>query len=382
MIIDRPEQWSAERIIGLDLSKKTFQGCILLKKEQYAKPHRISGMMSEEGRLKFISTLTANDWVGIEGGTSSSTFARAILNNSRANVYMLNPGKLHIIFQSMCKTDKKDAVLIANYLRDCHPSQWVLIPIPTEEESAMRSLVTNQIFLKENAVQYVNKLHALFNQAGYPQISKSDLKDNCKRINLIHHYFGLESTNMHIANILNDQINLAELAEETIEDTIKREILIKYPELSLPWLSIPGVGVLTAAACIAFIGDGSRFESPAQVRDYVGLVPRKDQSGIQDKQLGVSRFGCKPIRRNIIQAAWRTSQLRGGYSISSIWEEQAHKSKGKVAVAVANKMLTIGWTLIKRCELYKGVSDYSYLNRKLAYNKLTAIDKSIFPELS
>lgn len=381
-MIDRPEQWSAERIFGLDLSKKTFQGCMLLHEEQYAKTHRLSGEMTPEGRDKFISSLRKGDWVAIEGGTSSATFARTIQKNSEAQVFMLNPGELKIIFKTSCKSDRKDAVKIANYMRNCHPSDWVLIPIPTDEESEMRSLVTNQVYLKETRTQHINKLHALFNQAGYPHLKKSDLNDAGRRYDLICHYFPAGSTFRSIANITNDLINQAELAEEAVEDKIREDIILAHPELSLPWLSIPGVGLLTAAACIAFIGNGERFASPAQVRNYVGLVPKQDQSGEKDVQKGINTYGCKPIRRNIIQGAWRTSLLANTCQITNMWVQMAPKNRRKIAVAVADKILSIGWTLIRRGELYRGCSDYAYLKRKLMTYKITAINTSMFPELA
>lgn len=383
-MIDRPEQWSASRIIGLDLSKKDFKGCILFKEDGYKKAHHITGEMTPEGRIKFISSLTSDDWVGIEGGTSSSTFARHVLTCSEAKIFMFNPGKLEIIFKTSCKTDRKDAVKIAHYMRDCHPDEWVLIPIPTEEESAMRSLVTNQIYLKQEIVRHINKLHAVFTQAGYPHLKKSDLKELDKRVSLIEYYFPDEHPCKAIARVINDLICSTELAEEAIEERIKTDILIAHPELALPWLSIPGVGPLTAAACIAYMGDGERFEGPEQVRNYVGLLPYKNQSGKQDIQGGVTAFGCKPIRRNIIQAAWRTKTLAMRCPITLMWDELGTRGKlgQKAAVAIANKMLSIGWTLIKKRELYNGCKDYKVLKRKLIANKLTAIDTSMFPELA
>jgi len=43
-------------------------------------------------------------------------------------------------------------------------------------------------------------------------------------------------------------------------------------------------------------------------------------------------------------------------------------------------MLTMGWTLLKKGELYNGLGDFSYLKRKLRTYKMTAIDFSCFGE--
>ena len=44
-------------------------------------------------------------------------------------------------------------------------------------------------------------------------------------------------------------------------------------------------------------------------------------------------------------------------------------------------MLTIGWTLLKKGELYNGLGDFSYPKRKLRSYRMTAIDSRGFPEL-
>ena len=187
-MIERPVFRDAERIIGLDLSKKHFTGCILLKEEGFIKRHPINGDMDATGQANFIVMLEEGDWVAIEGGTSSSMFARNMLEHSNAKVFMLNPTKLHIIFQTAVKTDQKDAVKIAELMRDMDPQNWPLLEIPTAKESSERMLINMWIFTKEQRTKNINKLHAIFNQCGIPDLKKSDLKDAEKRVSLIDYY--------------------------------------------------------------------------------------------------------------------------------------------------------------------------------------------------
>ena len=136
--MERPTRLTASRIIGLDLSKKTLVGCMLTEKDGFQRKQFFSGEMNATGRSKLASTLGSTDAVFMEGGSSSFTLARYLLNHTDSQVFVLNPMQLHIIFESMCKTDKQDAAKIAKYARDAHPENWVLIPIPTKEESAER----------------------------------------------------------------------------------------------------------------------------------------------------------------------------------------------------------------------------------------------------
>lgn len=375
----RPKHQDADRIYGLDLSKKPFKGCCLDSESSFEKHRAIQGQMNSAGQLKFISQLTDRDWVAIEGGSSSSNFALSIMENSKAQVFMLNPGKLHIIFRTSCKTDSKDAVKIAEILRDMHPSKWPLIPVPTRQEIEERSLVNEQIFYKKQRTSYINRLHSIFNLHGICDLKKSDLKENEDRKALIEMYFEDASAAYRTAMAENDMINSAELALETIEERIRKEIILAHPKEALAWLSIPSIGLLTAAACIAYIGNGDRFDSAAQLMNYVGLLPYISQSGESFKSGGVTAYGCMPIRRNIIQAAWSCANARYANSLTDYWNKlKARNKKGqKAAVAVANRMLTIGYALLKTGSIYRDCENYEYLERKLKANKITAINTSM-----
>ncbi len=54
---------------------------------------------------------------------------------------------------------------------------------------------------------------------------------------------------------------------------------MNVPKEALSLLSIPGIGLMTAASQIAFLGDGSRFDSPDSYVNYVGLSERRFDSG-------------------------------------------------------------------------------------------------------
>ena len=89
-----------DRIIGMDLSKRTFKACLLTREKNFEDRKIFSGSMTNEGRKHILSQLGKTDVVAIEGGTSSNNFARE-LEKVAGKVFLLNPGKLHIIFQSV-----------------------------------------------------------------------------------------------------------------------------------------------------------------------------------------------------------------------------------------------------------------------------------------
>lgn len=367
------------RILGMDLSKRTSKICILTKEKNFEDRTIVPGSMTPEGRQSFISALRKDDIVAIEGGTSSNNFAREILE-AGVKLFLLNPGKLHIIYQSQVKTDKQDCVKIARYIRDTAEENIVAIDVPSQTESNLREILNSYDFAKKQRTMLVNKLHSIFNMNGFPSVKKKDLEDNGSRIEVISTC--LSGIPLDDACMVESAISLTEVNIDRYKDMM-REALMKEPEVSLPWLSLPGVGLITAASILAYVGNGKRFYSPKQLRNYVGLVPRIDQSGDKCYIGGVSSYGCKTIRKNIVQAGWSFDHRKSDCPLKEEWDALVgrHKRRQTAAIHIANKLLTIGWTLQKKHELYNGFGDYRYLKRKLKAEKLEAIDTSSFPEL-
>ena len=252
-----------DRIIGMDLSKRTYKACVLTRERNFEDRKVFSGRMDASGRQNFISTLGPKDIVAIEGGTSSNNFARE-LEEKAGMVFLLNPGKLHIIFQSQRKTDKVDAVKIARYVRDTHEDSICSMNIPTKGESEIRQIVNSYNFAKKQRTQLINKLHSIFNMNGYPEVKKSDLEKNESRVSVITGK--LEGLACQDATMVEELVTSVELRIEKYID-IMRQYILDNPEVALPWLSLPAIGLISCASILAYIGDGSRFYSPKQLRN-------------------------------------------------------------------------------------------------------------------
>ena len=288
------------RIVGLDLSKKTFVGCNLTG-ERFEKRSFFNGRMDEAGREKLASRLTEKDIVFMEGGTSSFNLARELKANTKATIIVLNPAKLHKAIASDCKTDKNDAYLIAEYARDKNWEKWCVLEVPTERESEYRSIITTSIFLTQERTKLINRLHAVFNQNGVCDLSKACLRDAEGRSECIAEH--LSGFALDIALILADDIDLIERQMEYCDQKMV-EICLENPELAEAWLSIPSVGLKTAATCIAFLGDCGRFSSADQLRNYVGLIPKRHQCQSQlkrDKKSQLKKDRKSQIKRENIQ---------------------------------------------------------------------------------
>ena len=68
-------------------------------------------------------------------------------------------------------------------------------------------------------------------------------------------------------------------------------------------MTILGVGQLTALAFVAAIDDPSRIRRSRDIGAYLGLVPRRDQSGEVDYVGGISKCGDRRVRTLLYEAA-------------------------------------------------------------------------------
>ena len=66
---------------------------------------------------------------------------------------------------------------------------------------------------------------------------------------------------------------------------------------------VPGIGELTAVSYIATLDDPKRFKRSRDVGAYLGMVPKRDQSGSFDRQLGITKCGDQQMRRLLVQCA-------------------------------------------------------------------------------
>ena len=68
-------------------------------------------------------------------------------------------------------------------------------------------------------------------------------------------------------------------------------------------MTAPGVGVLVALTYVSAIGDPARFTHSSSVGAYVGLTPRRFQSGETDYTGKISRCGDRLARTYLYEAA-------------------------------------------------------------------------------
>jgi transposase len=108
-------------------------------------------------------------------------------------------------------------------------------------------------------------------------------------------------------------------------------------------MTVPGVGVVTALSYMAVIDDPQRFKSSASVGAYLGLTPRRYQSGEIDYTGRISKRGDRMLRSYLYEAATVLLTRCPKWSPLKACGVRLQKRLGfkKAAVAVARKLAVI-----------------------------------------
>ncbi len=119
--------------------------------------------------------------------------------------------------------------------------------------------------------------------------------------------------------------------------------LARQDQLARRLMTAPGVGSLVALAYISVIDTPDRFSSSSSVGAYLGLTPRRDQSGEVDRSGRISKCGDPLLRTYLFEAAGIILNRVSHWSSIKAWGTRlARKVGGKKAmVAVARKLSVI-----------------------------------------
>lgn len=357
---------TGKRYIGLDLGKRSME--VAMVWDEKNKIERRSYKTTSQDKVRFIERLKETDIIGLETGNSAFYLAKMILDKVGCKVHILNAGKLHVIFESMKKTDKEDAVRIAKFIQRTPEEELPTVKLPSDEELHQRSSVTEQERISRMRTKSINALHNLFWNQGLTDLKRKDFHNaQLRRDNV-----PLLPKNYRIqAQRLIEQIELFENQLKSIEQE-QLEMLASNKEESAIIMSIPGMGPKTTLAIQAYLGKMDRFSSGRQVAYFVGLVPRIDRSGQQNHYGSITKQGPKQVRRLLNQAAWAAIRSKDGINFTRFFLSiKARRGTRRAIVAVARKMLEILFAMFRSNTLYNpGEAAENRVKRKFKMYKI------------
>lgn len=124
--------------------------------------------------------------------------------------------------------------------------------------------------------------------------------------------------------------------------------------------TIPGIGLLTASALVARIGNATRFPDGRHFASALGLTAKETSSGLQRRLGGISKRGDVYLRQLLIHGARAVlchAKRRAQRDPLREWALRTQERRGHnvAAVALANKLARIAWAVWTRRDEYHGV---------------------------
>jgi len=345
--------------IGMDLGDKKHHIHVLNSSGETIKSCTINN--TEDCINDFFNQYPQAE-VAIEAGTHSPWVSR-LLEKKVSCVLVGNPRKLRLIWSSDNKDDMRDAEMLARINRF---DSKLLYPIKhrNKQSQADRCLLKARDILVRTRTSLILHVRASVKSAG-GRVSTCSSASFHKR--------AAEDIPALLQPALLPILKQIEELSTKIADydkTIKSISKARYPEVELLEL-VGGVGPVTALAYAVTIEDPHRFRKSRDVGPYLGLTPRRDQSGESDKQLRITKAGDKYLRRLLVQSAQyilgafgKDSHLRRfGLKIAL---RGGKNGKRRAVVAVARKLAVLLHRLWITGEVYQPLFNPRKIVKKVA----------------
>jgi transposase len=329
------KECSAEIVIGMDLSDKKSEICEM--RRDNGEIIRRTEVANEAGMLtEFFGeySVPGEVLIAMEAGTHSPWIS-ALLSDMGFNVVIGNPRKLRFIYRSDNKSDRRDAEMLARIARFDIGLFYPITHKSRENQIAMALLKARDALIK-NRANLINSVRGILKSLGCrtspgsaPAFARKIAEEIPEEYRTVVHG-SLEAIGRITESIKLYDRQLEELSRE------------KHPETAI-LRQVGGVGPITALAFALAIEDPGRFRKSRHVACYLGLVPKRDQSGEIDKKLGITKAGNAYLRTLMVQCS---QHIMGAFGKDCelrrfgkrIEERGGKAAKKRAVVAVARKL--------------------------------------------
>jgi len=324
--------------IAVDLAKSVFQVAVSLHPGKVAESHRLSRsqflrfLAERQPALVLLEACgTAHFW-----GRKAKEFGHQVL--------LLPPGHVRPYVRRN-KTDRTDTkgLLEAHRNEEIHP-----VPVKSVEQQTLAGLHRLRSAWMAARTARINLVRGLLRELGYTiPLGARHVVPRALAV------FDAADSELPVPLRLTLRAALQEIRDleaRVVEVEKQLRALAAQMPVVKRLQSIPGIGLLSATALVAFIGDIQRFASCRRFASFLGITPRERSSGPTRRLGRISKRGDVYLRRllihgarSVLLAAKRTKQpdrLRA-------WALHIQTTRGhnKAAVALANKMARIVWAV-------------------------------------
>jgi transposase len=327
---------------GLDVHKKVVQAVAVGEDGSVRKRLRFP-CTRESLHLFAKRELALQDRLALEATTNTWAVAE-LLEPHVAETVVSNPMRTRAIAEAKIKTDRVDALVLAQLLRAGFlPKVW----IPDARTRTLRQITSHRAALVADRTRLKNRIHAILHQR-LIEPPVEDLFGKAGRA-----FLGSVTLEEIDRAMLDASLRLLDAVESEIARTDKTVAELAHQgEQTRLLMTLPGVDYVVAQTLVATLGDITRFASADRAASYVGLVPRTHQSAEHCYHGPITKQGRAHARWMLVQAAQHVGSHPG--PLGNFFRRLARKKNRNVAVvATARKLIVIAWHMLTSNQPYR-----------------------------
>jgi transposase len=320
------------KYVGVDLHKKVIVICVVNQAYQVVERRRFLCCETDQIAEWFVAQRPFE--VVVEATASYEWFAQLVEGHAE-RVVLAHPGKLRVIAESTCKSDKIDARVLAEFLaRDMIPTAHRATPRQREHRRLVRyrhevqgRITSLKCRIRRILSDYNADCAELFTRRGRAYAEGVELLA-ADRFVLDELWLALDHARQRLAAA---ELALREFAQRDppAEQQARRQLK-----------TIPGVGGITVDVFLAETADVRRFSSQKKLTAYAGLSPAYRESAGRRRDHGITHTGSRLLRWVLVQAAWQL--VRRDARWRRIFEGLARRrGRKKAIVAISRRLLCL-----------------------------------------
>ncbi len=319
--------------VGLDVSLETTCICIIDERGIIIKEGKAASDPSSIGQ--FIRHRGRKiEHVALEAGQLSEWIYAGLIKEG-FKVTVMESRHVRAAFAAMTvKTDRNDARGIAQLLR---LGWFKSVHVKRLDCQEMRAVLNARQFLVDKITAIENTMRASLRNFGL-KMGKVSRRTFAARARELAQ--GTACLDLIIASLLNVRDTLlVELSK------LERKLLdaARSDPVTRILMTAPGVGVIVALTFRSAVDDPTRFRSVRSIGPWLGLTPRRYQSGQTDRIGHITKAGDDATRTMLYEAATTLLGRTTRWSTLKAWGLRIAARHGikKARVAVARKLAVI-----------------------------------------
>jgi transposase len=329
--------------VGMDVHSKSITICVLDSRGQVAERHRVRQVDHAVSIVRRLSSCQ----VCYEASSGYGALYELLVPLA-TRVVVAHPGLLRLIYRSRRKNDRVDAERLAKLL---FIDQVPTVHVPPARVRSWREMINFRHRLIAKRTRAKNGLRGLLRNAGIKAPARPGLW-TAKGLAWLQSLEFPQPLGALQRDLLVEEIQNLSKQVRRVEAELKR-IADNEPAV---WQlqSIPGIGLRTAEALVAFLDAPQRFARAKAVGSYLGLVPCQDQSGDSNRLGHITKTGPAVARQLLTEAAWQA--IRRSPTVR-VWFERVRRNdpdRKKIAIiATAHYLARAMWAMLRDGTVWK-----------------------------